>query len=271
MGHPPYNLTMSNYAIMRMEKLKSRVSLVGSLRHNTRELVPKNADPTLSKHNNIIHTKAESLELYTKLLPKKVRKNAVHAVEVVCTASSEWFEKASKEDRRDFFTDSEEWARKVFGRKNVISVTVHRDEKTPHVHIIALPIVDGKLNAKKLIGGTKYRMRDLQNDFYLKVGKPLGMDRGVERDRPVRHTQPKEFARVMAEKEKELALREDAIRKAEKLNNGTLAGLVAQCTKGLNKAEETECWKAMMAKGEELRALKFEKQVPQENTKGRKK
>lgn len=236
-----------------MEKLKSRVSLVGALRHNTREIVPNNADPTLSQTNLIKQTKAESLDLYTNLLPKKVRKNAVHAVEVVMTASQEWFDKASKEARRDFFVDSEEWVRKFFGKKNVVSVTIHRDEKTPHLHVIAVPLVDGKLNAKKLIGGTKYRMRDLQNDFYEKVGRPLGMERGIEHDKPVRHTRPKEYARIMAEKEKQLEHREAVIKTAEKLNEKTLRQAVAERVVGLDQKGVDQCWAAMKEKGDELR------------------
>lgn len=186
---------------MRMAKLKSRVSLVGALHHNTRDKIPANADASLVDHNYCNYSAAESLKKYTDLLPKKVRKNAVHAVEVVMTASPEWFEKASKEKKRDFYDEAQEWARNFFGKKNVLSVAIHRDEKTPHLHVICMPLVDGELNAKKLIGGSKYRMQELQDDFYKKVGKPLGMDRGIKRENgeSVRHTQPKEFTRIMAE------------------------------------------------------------------------
>lgn len=213
--HPCYCLLMSNYAIMRMSKLKSRVSLVGALRHNNRDVVPNNADIALADYNNSRFSTAESLQMYTNLLPKRVRKNAVHAVEVVMTASPEWFEKASIDDRREFFSESEIWARKFFGGKNVLSVAVHRDEKTPHMHVIAMPIVDGKLNAKAIIGGSRDRMRELQDDFYEKVGKPLGMDRGITREASKRHTQPKEFARIMSEQKTALDERERGINERE--------------------------------------------------------
>lgn len=264
-----------------MDKLKSRAALVGLLRHNTRVQVPQNADPNLSKKNRIDQTIADSLALYTKLLPKKVRKNAVHAVETVLTASEEWFQKATPEQKQDFFTDSEEWVRKTFGRKNVISVTIHRDEKVPHLHIIAVPLVDGKLNAKKLIGGTKYRMRELQDDYYKKVGEPLGMDRGVKRDKPIRHTEPKEFARVMAEK---IAALDQERKELEEVKRGFNKELFDAMNKdirgvflkrGISADDTVLFWKSVFETMANFKAIKRESQtrettVENEQLKGKK-
>ena len=39
------------------------------------------------------------------------------------------------------------------GKENVIATTIHRDESTPHLVAYVVPLVDGKLNAKKFLGG----------------------------------------------------------------------------------------------------------------------
>jgi len=203
---------------MRMEKIKSGVALGGALRHNTREVMPKNADPELSQYNYCPFSTEESLKRFKGILPEKVRKNAVIAIETVITASPEWFEKATSAERKEFFGQSEDWVRKFFGNENVLNVAIHRDEKTPHMHVIAMPIVDGKLNAKALIGGTKYRMRDLQDDFYASLSEKLGLDRGISREiTGTKHRKPKELLAVLEEKNKALDEREGVLNQREQV------------------------------------------------------
>ena len=40
-----------------------------------------------------------------------------------------------------------------FGASNVVGITAHSDESTPHVHLVVTPIKDGKLQAKTWTGG----------------------------------------------------------------------------------------------------------------------
>ena len=190
------------YAIMRMKKIKSRASLVGLLKHNTREVMPKNADPARLDENAYTATTAEALSRYSSKLPEKVRKNAVHAVEVVLTASPDWFAKASKKEVKEFIDRSRAWLYDKFGRENELLLASHYDEKTIHFHADFIPLVDGKLNAKKLIGGSSYRMRELQDEFYARVGEPLGMERGEKQTRR-KHTDPKDLNRLIKEVETE--------------------------------------------------------------------
>lgn len=207
---------MSNYAIMRMEKIKSGKGLSGALRHNARDVVPQNVDPELSQYNYCPFSTEESLKRFNENLPEKVRKNAVLAIETVITASPEWFEKATTSDRKEFFERSEDWVRKQFGNKNILSVAIHRDEKTPHLHIVAMPLVEGKLNAKALIGGSKHRMRELQNEFHAFVGEKLGLDRGISREiTGTKHRKPKELLAVLEEKNKALDEREGVLNQRE--------------------------------------------------------
>lgn len=194
---------MPQYAIMRMEKLKSRRAILGAVEHNSREHMPANADPSRSRDNFFEGSSQAVMERYTALLPAKVRKDAVHAIEIVATASPDWFAGKGTDAQMAFYESTIAWASRFFGPENVISTAVHLDEKTPHVHLIAMPLVKGKLNAKALIGGSKYRMRELQDDFFKKVGKPLGMERGVVLEDSKRHTKPREIGRIIKELEAE--------------------------------------------------------------------
>lgn len=42
-----------------------------------------------------------------------------------------------------------------FGDENVLDVALHMDESTPHVHVVVVPIKDGKLQAKAWLDGAK--------------------------------------------------------------------------------------------------------------------
>lgn len=45
------------------------------------------------------------------------------------------------------------WAEKEFGEENIVSIELHLDESTPHVHVLATPIHQGKLQAKHWLNG----------------------------------------------------------------------------------------------------------------------
>lgn len=269
-AHPRYTDFMA-YEVMHMKKVKSRVALYGLIKHDRRDRVPKNADPDRVEDNAYTATTAEAMAKYSELLPEKVRKNAVHAVSVVISASPEWFENASEKDEKAFVNLSRKWLYDLFGRENEVLLAFHKDEKTPHLHAVFVPLVDGKLNAKALIGGTKYRMQQFQDDFHEKVGKPLGMERG-EKNTGVHHTEPKEFARVMREEKAKIELQKKAL-KAEREEfqaersafNKELFKAMNEDFKGVFKAHEIHAedtplfWKSVFETFARFKAIKKEK------------
>ena len=159
------------FCIMRMEKLKSGVSLRRAVQHNTRERKPPNADDDRSLNNwTSGGTSDEIMKKYHDKLPGNVRANAVHAVEVVMT-----FGKGYYGDVENYLKDCGKWVEGLFGKENTLHIAHHWDETTPHVHALVMPMKDGKLNAKHFIGGHRDRMRELQDDFFEKVGKRHGL------------------------------------------------------------------------------------------------
>lgn len=54
-----------------------------------------------------------------------------------------------KEDERDFFTAVYDFYCQDLGEKNIINAVVHKDEKTPHIHIDFVPVVKGNVEYGK--------------------------------------------------------------------------------------------------------------------------
>lgn len=145
---------------------------------------------------------------------KAVRKDAVRCCEVLFTASGDFFDK-HPDQAVDFFKACVMFAAERFGARNIIAATVHMDEETPHMHLDFVPLtIDGRLSAKSVLGGRK-EMQKLQDDFYEKVGKRFGLERGTradlddpDADRPRKHLTVQE---LKAETAAQLAANENKL------------------------------------------------------------
>ncbi|CAF1381070.1 unnamed protein product [Didymodactylos carnosus] len=168
-----------SFAILRTAKLKSMGEIGGSLSHNYRDRPTLNANPQQTPNNEHSLKNAELVMSAIKdKLPEKRRKDAVLCVEYLITASPDWVG-WNKSDEQKYFDDAKKWLEDKHGRDNVIATTIHRDESTPHMIAYVVPLVDGKLNAKKFLGG-RQKLSDMQTDFAKSVGEPLGLVRGLE-------------------------------------------------------------------------------------------
>jgi hypothetical protein len=252
------------YAIMRMTKLKSKREIGGALRHNTREKTPKNADPTKKDLNvSIGGNMAECMARVESLLPEKIRTNAVMGIEFVFTASPEFTGDWSK-----YLMDCSDWGLKTFGinpKKTDISpainVALHRDEETPHIHMIVMPLKNGKLNAQHFIGGHRDRLSELQTDFWEKVGKPHELERGRPKaETRAKHThynlsglaeknlETKKSLEIknqsISDKEKSLEAREIAVNNILKdlPNSQKIAVMITENLHGSTQTERQKFW-----------------------------
>ena len=77
-------------------------------------------------------------------------------IEHLITASPEWDGWGDPKREKIFFERSRKWLENKYGKNNLISTSIHRDETTPHLVAYVVPIdeITGNLNAKKFIGGT---------------------------------------------------------------------------------------------------------------------
>ena len=174
------------YCILRVAKIKSRASLARAMQHNTRERQPDNADPKRTPKNHIERSTQAAMARYTERLPEKVRKNAVHAVEVMIAVPPEIAQAAKTEKDwyklYDYLTYGMEWmTERLGGEANRLNWTLHVDEKSPHVHLIMMPLRDGKLNYRSYLGGSRDALVKLQTDYAKEVGTHFGLERGRPR------------------------------------------------------------------------------------------
>jgi len=151
-----------------------------------REQPTPNADDKIANFDIVGKSVAGTMQNYDNVaggLDKKIRKNAVHAIEFFVGANSEFFEGLPDEKKLDYLTDSLMYIAKKHGAENVIAASIHLDEKTPHLTAIVMPVaIDKKgrkgLSAKAFYGGSKHKMREVQDDFHAKVAKKHGLGRG---------------------------------------------------------------------------------------------
>lgn len=172
---------MANFAIMRLKKLKSSAAVKGMAKHNFRTIKTPNADleRTILNDHRACTGVFEVMQRYKELLPEKVRKNAVHAIDYMITTSPE----VSKKDNEIAIEEGIKWVEDRHGKENILISSIHHDETTPHVHIVAMPLLNGKLNAKHFVGGSKHRLSQLQDEYFGRVEHKTELVRGIKGSR----------------------------------------------------------------------------------------
>lgn len=200
-----------NYFIFRTAKLKTHQDVTNVLKeqHRADDYESHRADKTQSHKNEYSSSYENAMQKFDELLPKQRRKNAVVGLNFIVTTSEEF---STKAEELAFYDKAVKYISKNFGR--VVGWAIHRDETSTHLQVVTIPLVDGKLNARQLIGGDRNRMKRIQTDFYETVGKEFGLKRGVD----VEETKAvhKTVEQKHREKEKELAQREKALQEREK-------------------------------------------------------
>lgn len=162
------------FAICRLEKRTDIAQIRRSQKHNLRQAPTPNADPN-GPPPRLLMGLADLVAGVKALLPDKRRKNAVLAVEMVLTASPEWWAAASDEVKQQWEDANMAWLKDSYGDR-MVQVVRHDDEKTPHLHAYWVPLVDGKLNYRAIHGSPR-SLIELQ-DGYGKAMAKFGLSRG---------------------------------------------------------------------------------------------
>lgn len=172
-----------SYGIIRMVKFK-RSAVSGMEIHDQRKKKSlSNPDINLDKTEENIYLvecpdyNAKITENIQRLdLQKSVRKDAVVMCQFIVTSDRAFFDDTPPKKCLTYFKDSLDFIKRRYGADNIISATVHMDEKTPHLHVNFTPIKDKKLSAKSIF--TRKELTQLQTDFHQNVGKRYGLLRG---------------------------------------------------------------------------------------------
>lgn len=173
-----------SFAILRVGKISGMGKVAAAAQHNLRERDTANArheDRDRNIHLAGAKTTDELMKLWEERAPEKIRKNAVHALEYVITASPEKMAAMGQTESEDYLRDAFAWIEEKHGAENVLSAVIHNDETTPHLQVMLIPLDErGKLNARALVGG-KAQLSAMQTDFAERVGRKHGLERGIER------------------------------------------------------------------------------------------
>lgn len=162
---------------------------------------------------------------------RAIRKDATVMVGVIVSATPELFDGMSEEQERQYFQTAFDFLADKFGRDNVISATVHKDEKTPHLHFNFVPLTqDGRLSAKELID--QQALLHLQENLPKELQK-MGFEvsRGLpSKQTGAKHENPRDWKirtaknelarteRLTAERKRRISEREQLTTRTEQLS-----------------------------------------------------
>lgn len=193
--------SLKRFAILRCAKIKTLGNMGASLQHTFRERETPNADPARIQDNTILLGADNSrgvLDAWKTRAPEKVRKNAVHGLEYFIGGSPEALGGKSREEQDAYFRDALDWIKQRHGAENVLSAVIHRDETTPHMSVMTIPLDErGKLNARALVGN-RQKLSDMQTDFAETVGEPHGLERGLRGSQITHERVKRAYGRISA-------------------------------------------------------------------------
>ena len=189
------------FAILRCAKIKTLGNMGASLQHTFRERDTPNADPARRTDNTVLIGGTDSaavLDAWRARAPDKIRANAVHGLEYFIGGSPEALKAMSRDQQDAYFRDALDWLKARHGAENILSAVIHRDETTPHMTVMTIPLdQQGKLNARAIVG-SRHQLSAMQTDFARTVGQAHGLQRGVEGSRATHERVRRVYAHISA-------------------------------------------------------------------------
>jgi N-dimethylarginine dimethylaminohydrolase len=181
------------YAVIRVAKIKTQAHAIAATGHNYRQTQHPHAIANADReapHPNREYVNHEQKDYWSLLEAriqeagvKRVRSDSVRGMEVILTGSPEGFVRgqdgrAADYSKSKWAQDNLNFLKEQFGAKNIVSFTLHQDEKSPHIHAVLVPITDkNTLSADQLFNPKS--LRQLQTD-YAQAMASHGFERGIE-------------------------------------------------------------------------------------------
>jgi len=112
----------------------------------------------------------------------RFRPDAIRGVEVFMGVSPAFKDTATDADWRVWVERSMGWLTDTFrDPRNVVAAVWRRGELTPHIQALVVPLREdnGRLSYEHYLGGSKYRLSELQTS-YAEAVRDLGLERGVQ-------------------------------------------------------------------------------------------
>ena len=163
----------AQYGILRFAKYKGpEIGHIEAHNERTKEKYASNPDVDTSRSKYNFHL-IEPQRKYRAEAEKQIaeagcrtRSDSVRVVEALVTASPEFFKGKKRAEVKEYFDYALDFIKAHQNVKTIISVVVHMDEKTPHMHLCFVPLTeDGRLSAKDIVGNKK-KLTWWQDEFW---------------------------------------------------------------------------------------------------------
>ena len=265
--------------------------------HIERKVIPDNADPTrthlnreLVKMPSGVYGRDEAIahRIKTAGIKRKITNDQVRVIRTVLSGTHEdMMNIAANGQLDDWCNDSLKWLQDTFGKENVVSVVLHMDEHTPHLHASIVPIVtgerrkarskttdEGKRTYRKKANAVRLCADDVLNrdkmigyhDSYAEAMNKYGLMRGI-RGSDARHITTAQYYRNIKRETERLQngikLLQSDIEEAERLLKQTKSEINTEKL----QAAKTEAKAALVSKIGSLLGSGKLKEVEQHNKK----
>lgn len=150
-----------------------RDNIDNSRTHLNYEICSRSRGPLESQVRDRVR---EAIETHERTAGKALRRDANVLMDWVVTLPKDCPEDKS----RDFFLAAVRFVRGRYGADNVPGGFVHMDEATPHVHIPVVPMLDGRLQASKVV--CRADLKTFHKALSAAEDKALGFHVSVELD-----------------------------------------------------------------------------------------
>lgn len=255
--------------------LKTWAAVRGAQVHNSREKPIAHGDPDgiRPKHEIGSGDLVRDIKIALRrhgIDPGSLRKNGVIAYEAVLTASPAFFQSAEPAERYErfgrWYRAQKQFLLEKYGEHRIVSMVLHLDEQTPHIHVVILPL-EYRADGRSKDGGKRWALVgrtisgpgqfDRLQDEYARAMEPFDLSRGEvksgRKHKPVREyladlkRQEDENARRAAELNAEMErLRQQAMEATQEREAARKDRLAAAATKA--------AWEQTRAKVEAERA-----------------
>lgn len=110
-----------------------------------------------------MHSIEEQVQRRLKEAEVVVRKGQNTCLEFVFSGSHDTMCAMDKQTLDSWGRDTLKWAQDTFGKENVVHATMHCDERSPHMHVVVVPIVTGESkktqnNKKRKVSKGSYKI-----------------------------------------------------------------------------------------------------------------
>lgn len=251
------------FNVVRFKRVKNTGVMTSIQQHNFRKHNNiKSVDYNLTERNiYLVGDKNVNLSEEFKKLKEKFgfryeKNKSVMYDEFVISASSEFFKGKSKKEKEQYFRDNLDILQKHFFKveNSIVSAIVHFDEKTPHMHVVACPLIRdtekvikrGKDKGKTIKGdfvslshdrlfGKRQQCRELQTIFNEELKKKgYNLQRGLQ-NTGIKYTTKREYEKELLKLDEVENYKSESEKELKEIENMSLLEKIVNYKKIINR------------------------------------